>query len=226
MWKQCWDMAALRVGTAPSTSCCTPVPAACTCNPEEPDHAAFHTPFRQIASMPSEGPLMRGSLALAAGLLAGLWLDTRRRTNRAEQQHPPTGHFMSVGGTRLHYLDHGKDSASPPRGVPARQRHHRRRLGAEPSGRGGPAPALRLLRPAPAMATARRRRDATPVPPPKPRCCAPRPASWGWSAPSSSAIRWPGRWRSPGRWISRRRSAVWSSCRPSPTRPRGSTSSP
>ncbi|MGY0710871.1 alpha/beta fold hydrolase [Azospirillum argentinense] len=62
---------------------------------------------------------MRGGLTLAAGLLAGLWLDTRRRTNRAEQEHPPTGHFMSVGGTRLHYLDHGpkrgsKDGTAPP----------------------------------------------------------------------------------------------------------------
>lgn len=50
---------------------------------------------------------MRNGLALAAGLLAGLWLDTNRRTNRAEREHPPTGHFMDVDGTRLHYLDRG-----------------------------------------------------------------------------------------------------------------------
>ncbi|QCN94519.1 alpha/beta fold hydrolase [Azospirillum argentinense] len=86
----------------------------CSRNTEEASHAASHTLFRRTASVHSEGPLMRGGLTLAAGLLAGLWLDTRRRTNRAEQEHPPTGHFMSVGGTRLHYLDHGpKDSASP-----------------------------------------------------------------------------------------------------------------
>ncbi|MDQ2103357.1 alpha/beta fold hydrolase [Azospirillum isscasi] len=58
---------------------------------------------------------MRGGLALAAGLLAGLWLDTNRRTNRSEREHPPTGHFMDAGGTRLHYLDRGpKDGAARP----------------------------------------------------------------------------------------------------------------
>ncbi|NUB20600.1 alpha/beta fold hydrolase [Azospirillum formosense] len=87
----------------------------CSRNTEEAGHAASHTLFRRTASVHSEGPLMRSGLALAAGLLTGLWLDTRRRTNRAEREHPPTGHFMSVGGTRLHYLDRGpKDGAAPP----------------------------------------------------------------------------------------------------------------
>lgn len=51
---------------------------------------------------------MRNGLAFAAGLLAGLWIDTTRRTSRAEREHPPTGHFMSAGNVRLHYLDRGK----------------------------------------------------------------------------------------------------------------------
>lgn len=50
---------------------------------------------------------MRNGLALAAGVLAGLWLDTTRRTGRAERQHPPTGHFMNADGVTLHYLDRG-----------------------------------------------------------------------------------------------------------------------
>lgn len=52
---------------------------------------------------------MRNGLALAAGLLAGLWIDTTRRTNRAEREHPPTGHFMDAGDVRLHYLDRGNE---------------------------------------------------------------------------------------------------------------------
>ncbi|WP_448203139.1 alpha/beta fold hydrolase [Azospirillum sp. sgz302134] len=51
---------------------------------------------------------MRNGLALAAGMLAGLWLDTTRRTARAEREHPPAGHFMNADGVTLHYLDRGK----------------------------------------------------------------------------------------------------------------------
>ena len=50
---------------------------------------------------------MRNGLALAAGLLAGLWLDTTRRTARVERDHPPRGRFVDADGVRLHYLDRG-----------------------------------------------------------------------------------------------------------------------
>lgn len=51
---------------------------------------------------------MRNGLALAAGLLAGLWLDTTRRTARAEREFPPSGKFVDADGVRLHCLDRGK----------------------------------------------------------------------------------------------------------------------
>ncbi|MGQ9365988.1 alpha/beta fold hydrolase [Azospirillum sp. A39] len=51
---------------------------------------------------------MRSGLTLAAGMLAGLWLDTMRRTTQAESDHPPLGTFVDAGGTRLHVLDHGR----------------------------------------------------------------------------------------------------------------------
>lgn len=56
---------------------------------------------------------MRNGLALAAGLLAGLWLDTTRRKARAERQHPPTGRFVNVDGVTLHYLDRGPKDGRP-----------------------------------------------------------------------------------------------------------------
>ena len=52
-------------------------------------------------------------LALAAGLLAGLWLDTSRRKARAERQHPPAGHFVNADGVTLHYLDRGPKNGRP-----------------------------------------------------------------------------------------------------------------
>lgn len=54
---------------------------------------------------------MRRGLSFAAGLLAGLWLDTARRSRRAEREHPPAGSFvktgLEAGGTTLHYLERG-----------------------------------------------------------------------------------------------------------------------
>ncbi|MBP2293431.1 alpha/beta fold hydrolase [Azospirillum rugosum] len=56
---------------------------------------------------------MRSGLAFAAGLLAGLWLDTTRRKARAERQHPPTGRFVNADGVTLHYLDRGPRTGRP-----------------------------------------------------------------------------------------------------------------
>ena len=51
---------------------------------------------------------MRSGLTLAAGMMAGLWMDTMRRTAQAESAHPPLGDFVDAGGTRLHVLDRGQ----------------------------------------------------------------------------------------------------------------------
>jgi pimeloyl-ACP methyl ester carboxylesterase len=51
---------------------------------------------------------MRSGLTLAAGILAGLWLDTARRSARAEREHPPTGGFVNADGVHLHVLDQGQ----------------------------------------------------------------------------------------------------------------------
>jgi pimeloyl-ACP methyl ester carboxylesterase len=47
--------------------------------------------------------------AVAAGLLAALWYDTRRRRRQAEHDQPPRGQFVEVDGTRLHYVAAGED---------------------------------------------------------------------------------------------------------------------
>ncbi|HEY0834185.1 MAG TPA: alpha/beta hydrolase [Azospirillum sp.] len=51
---------------------------------------------------------MRSGLTLAAGILAGLWLDTARRSARAEREHPPTGGFVNADGVHLHVLEQGQ----------------------------------------------------------------------------------------------------------------------
>ena len=47
------------------------------------------------------------SLIAAGGALGGLALANRVQSQRAERDHPPLGHFLEVGGTRLHYLERG-----------------------------------------------------------------------------------------------------------------------
>ncbi|WP_051340406.1 alpha/beta fold hydrolase [Azospirillum halopraeferens] len=51
---------------------------------------------------------MRSGLTLAAGMLAGLWMDTMRRTANAESAHPPLGSFVDAGGVCLHVLERGR----------------------------------------------------------------------------------------------------------------------
>lgn len=46
-------------------------------------------------------------LTLAAGLLAGLWIDTMRRSAKAERRHPPQGRFIDAGGVQLHVIERG-----------------------------------------------------------------------------------------------------------------------
>ena len=53
---------------------------------------------------------MRGGLTLAAGILAGLWIDTLRRTARADREHPPQGDFVDANGVRLHVMERGRGS--------------------------------------------------------------------------------------------------------------------
>lgn len=60
---------------------------------------------RLAASVPTSGvgkALVGGAVALAA---AGLWNTVQAR--RAERRHPPSGRFVTVDGTRIHYLERG-----------------------------------------------------------------------------------------------------------------------
>ncbi len=67
---------------------------------------------KQRASKPNKGaaPLWKwGAAGAAAGAaLAGTALFNRSRTRRAERNNPPLGTFLSVGGTRLHYVERGE----------------------------------------------------------------------------------------------------------------------
>lgn len=65
-------------------------------------------PVRVARLNPGSRNLKRAGLALAAGALAGLWIDTMRRTARAEREHPPLGDFVDAGGTRMHVLERGR----------------------------------------------------------------------------------------------------------------------
>jgi pimeloyl-ACP methyl ester carboxylesterase len=47
-----------------------------------------------------------GGAALALAATAGYYV--QRRSTRAERAHPPLGHFITVDGVRLHYLDEGQ----------------------------------------------------------------------------------------------------------------------
>lgn len=48
------------------------------------------------------------SLFVSAAALAGMALWTRRAARRAEREHPPTGSFIEIDGTRLHYIERGQ----------------------------------------------------------------------------------------------------------------------
>lgn len=53
-----------------------------------------------------------GAVAIGAiALLSVCAWATRRKTREAEARHPPTGQFVEVDGMRLHYTEHGADSA-------------------------------------------------------------------------------------------------------------------
>ena len=51
-------------------------------------------------------PRALGWSLVAAGLGAA-WLTVRSKSRQAEREHPPTGEFLEVHGTRLHYLSKG-----------------------------------------------------------------------------------------------------------------------
>jgi pimeloyl-ACP methyl ester carboxylesterase len=45
---------------------------------------------------------------VAAGTLAIAALVNRRFANKAERENPPTGHFLEIGGVRIHYVERGQ----------------------------------------------------------------------------------------------------------------------
>lgn len=51
------------------------------------------------------------AIGLTAGALAVSAILTSRQSQRAEEQHPPTGRFISVDGARLHYFEQGSGPA-------------------------------------------------------------------------------------------------------------------
>ena len=52
-------------------------------------------------------PLIVLAAALGAGALGALASRNRQRTRLAEHRHPPRGWFVSIEGTRLHYIERG-----------------------------------------------------------------------------------------------------------------------
>jgi len=54
--------------------------------------------------------LSAGAAIAGLGLLAS-WLLVRAKARRAEREHPPAGHFITVDGVKLHYLERGQGPA-------------------------------------------------------------------------------------------------------------------
>jgi len=55
-------------------------------------------------------PWQAGALAAGLGLAASFFY-VRGKTRQAEAEHPPRGHFVTVDGVRLHYLERGSGPA-------------------------------------------------------------------------------------------------------------------
>jgi pimeloyl-ACP methyl ester carboxylesterase len=66
--------------------------------------------FRQLSAMARGGRSAKiGSLIGVAGVaLAGAALIAHRHAREAERRYPPLGRFVAPGGTRLHYVEHGR----------------------------------------------------------------------------------------------------------------------
>ena len=58
--------------------------------------------------LPTSARAKRGGLVVLAGMaMAGAAIIAHRQAKRAEFDHPPKGRFVTVRGTRLHYLERG-----------------------------------------------------------------------------------------------------------------------
>ena len=67
-------------------------------------HTSYASKARKGGSTPSRTGTI---LAATAAALAAAAVYNTYRASRAEQEHPPTGEFITVDGVRLHYLRKG-----------------------------------------------------------------------------------------------------------------------
>lgn len=65
---------------------------------------------RQQDSSSSASLWKWGAAAATGAVLGGAALFNRHRAKNAEQDNPPLGHFLTIDGVRLHYVERGKGS--------------------------------------------------------------------------------------------------------------------